>query len=246
MFNLFKTYNKAKDVFVKPKLKLTFGLWKNTPGLPFWRVGNRIKIAKFNQFYYPQNSVRIKEYDIGDIKPDGTIAKYKTYKYIKHTLPKGANNGVWNRNIRKKLRKYYLGWLKPQYFLPLWLSFYVFDWDVCYKWKYDDIRYEFPPQFTFVFFGFALTIFVIPIMEDEDDSPDHYWESLLSYLYQDKCNKDVSKTLTFCGKWSMTKNGKETSYFQLRKSHIKQKYHEEYDMAVLNYNKNKYINYDNY
>ena len=39
MFNLYKTYNKAKDVFVKPKLRLEFGRWYNTTGLPVWRRG---------------------------------------------------------------------------------------------------------------------------------------------------------------------------------------------------------------
>ena len=46
MFDLYKTYNKAKDVFAKPKLKVSFGLWRNSPGLPVWRSGPNIHIGK--------------------------------------------------------------------------------------------------------------------------------------------------------------------------------------------------------
>ena len=158
MIKLFKTYNKAKNVFVKPKLKVYFGLWKNTPGLPVWRDYN-----------------------------------------------------FW--------------------------SFHIFNLDVIYKWKYDTIRYEYPPQFTIVLFGIALTIFAIPQLEDDLDMPDHYWESLLSYLYQDECDRDIKKTLKFCGRWtSYRKDEENVKFFQLRKTHLKSEYHQIYDEAVIEYN----------
>lgn len=236
MIELFKTYNKVKDVFVRPKLKFQFGLWTNTSGLPVWRHAGWLNIAKYKQCYIPETSVRIKTKSAGDLNPDGTVAKYNSYKTIFHKLPKGSENGAWNRDLRKKLRKWGLGWLKPRYALPRWLSFYIFNWDVCYKWKYDDIRYEFPPQFTIVFFGLALTILAIPDTEDDDDCPDHYWESLLSYLYQEECEGSISKTLSYCGQWTRHDKQKgDRKYFQLRKSHLQPKYHDEYDEAVNQY-----------
>lgn len=240
MFNLYKTYNKAKEVFVRPKMKVSFGLWKNIGVLPVWRRGNSIRIANHKQYYYPNNFVYYKKYNEGDIKEDGTISKYNTFDISNHKLPKGCKNGVWNRDIRKKLRKFGLGWLKPIYFLPLWLSFYKFDFDVMYKWKYDTIRFEYPPQFTIVFFGLALNIVLVPELEDENDNQDHYWESLLSFLYQPECNKNVIDTLKFCGQWRTHKENKEIKFFQLRKTHIKTKYHHAYDLGVKEYNnKNK-------
>lgn len=162
MFNIYKTYNKAKEVFVKPRLKISFGLWKHMPGLPLYRYPNRI-----------------------------------------------------------------LG-----YNLPLWLSFHFFDYDVMYKWKCDTIRFEYPPQITIVFFGFAIHLVLKPILEDKDDYDDFYWDSLLSYLYQPECERNITKTLNYCGKWG---EPDKSNFFQLRKTHINPEYHEEYDMAVTNY-----------
>jgi hypothetical protein len=240
MFKLFKTYNKAKDVFVRPKVKVSFGLWKRIGIPPAYVPSYRIKIAKSNQYYFPQNSVSIVENKTNTSKHDITIPKYKTYKTSYHKLPKNAIRGVWNRNIRKKLRKLKLGWIKPYYTLPSWFSFHIFDYDLTYKWKYDDIRYEYPPQFTIVFLGLALSFTLKPILEDEYDSDDFYFESLLCYLYQPECNKNITDTLIYCGKWTHFKqNGEEEEFFQLRKTHIKDKYHEEYNEAIKKYKKNK-------
>lgn len=236
MFNIYKTYNKAKEVFVRPKLKVSFGLWKNIGILPVWRRGNMICIANHNQCYEPKDFIYYKKYNAGDIKEDGTVALYAKVVRSNHKLPEGCNGYVWNRNIRKKLKKIGLGWLKPKYFLPIWLSFYKFDLDVIYKWKYDTIRFEYPPQFTLVFFGLALSFVLVPELEDENDSPDHYWESLLSYLYQPECNKNVSDTVKFCGQWERYRENKKIKFFQLRKTHIKSKYHDEYDKGVEEYN----------
>lgn len=234
MLKLYKTYNQVKDTFKKPKLKISFGLWKNMDGLPMWRHGNRIQIAKSHQYYIPNNMVHIKQFSAGDIKPDGSIVKYDTYCTSYHKLPKYAIHGVWRRDIRLKLRKYKLGWIQPYYFLPLWLSFYIFNWDVLFKWKYNDICYEFPPQFTIVFFGVALHMTLEPYLEDKDDNVCHYWESLLSYLYHPECCKNITNTLLYCGCWHRYDDN--TQYFQLRKTHIKQKFHHEYDEAIIKYN----------
>lgn len=238
MIELFKTYNKAKNVFVRPKLKVYFGKWFNTPGLPVWRqgpiicLGNDRNSYKVNNFLYVQTGTKIWKDNSGKEHTSNV------YDISRHKLPGGLWPGdrVWNREIRKKLKKWHLGWIKPNIQLPIWLSFHIFNWDVFYKWKYDEIRYEFPPQFTIVFFGLALTIMAVPEPEDDDDCPDHYWESLLSYLYQDECEQSIEKTLNFFGQW--TKYDAETGkrkFFQLRKSHIKPEYHAEYDKAVDKY-----------
>lgn len=234
MINLFKTYNKVKEVFVRPKLKFHFGLWKNTPGLPVWRRGPWLTLAKEGQYYLPEsrNYVRDRKYEY---ETEHTT-KY-VYRILHHKLPKGSELGVWRRDIRKRLRKYGLGWLKPKYILPTWLAFHIFNYDVLYKWKYDTIRFEYPPQFTIVFFGIAFTVLLKPTLEDKYDSEEHYWESLLSYLYDEECERDIKKTVKYCGQWSSFES-KECDYvknFQLRKTHIKPKYHKDYDDAVQEY-----------
>lgn len=242
MIELFKTYNKVKNVFVRPKLKVYFGKWFNTPGLPVWRRGPIIYLGnpyKLNSNCYEvTNRVRICTGYETWINNKGEELQIKSYSWVTHKLPGGLKPGdiVWNRKIRKSNKKWGLSWIKPIIQLPIWLSFHIFNWDVCYKWKYDEIRYEFPPQFTIVFFGLALTIMAVPEPEDDDDCPDHYWESLLSYLYQEECEGSVEKTLHFCGQW--TRHDKENGdykYFQLRKSHLKPEYHNEYDESVQKY-----------
>ena len=176
MFKLYKTYNTAKNVFVKPKLVLKIGFWRNMEGLPFSRHGNIIRLTKYG-YYYPNNCVTVKSND----------SRFRSYF---HKLPKGCENGVWFRNIRKNLRKFRLGWLKPVYELPLYLSFYIFDFDVCYKLKYDEFRYEFPPQFTIVFFGISLSFWLNAPEETYNPiwSNCSYWESMLWYL--NECDLD--------------------------------------------------------
>ena len=247
MIELFKTYNKVKDVFVRPKLKFQFGRWVNTSGLPVWRQGPIIYLDGDKNSYEVKNWHYIKTGT--KIWQDSSGKEHTTniYDISRHKLPGGLRSGdrVWNRDIRKKLKKWHLDWLKPIIALPIFFAFHIFNWDVCYKWKYDDIRYEFPPQFTIVFFGLALTIMAIPELEDEYDNPDHYWESLLSYLYQEECDKSIEKTLNFCGQWTtQKKDGDKIKYFQLRKSHLKPQYHNEYDEAVEKYY-NKFFNKDN-
>ena len=78
MLKLYKTYNKAKDVFVKPKLMWYFGKWRHDPCLPVWRRGPIWWIGgssyKANsKCYQIYNQVPVKTHSKGDLKPDGTV-----------------------------------------------------------------------------------------------------------------------------------------------------------------------------
>ena len=235
MFEIYKTYSKVKDVFVKPKMKFHFGRWYMLPGLPVWRRGPEICLDRYGRnSYTPNNSSYICVGKKGDVI-DGKELKYDRYKTSFHKLPKGTEYGAWTRPIRQKLRKMGLGWIKPRFFLPIWFTVDCFCYDVIYKWKYDEIRYEYPPQFTIVLFGLAITVQLIPDPVDDTDCPDHYWESLLSYLYQEECDKDIKKTLSYCGQWTQHTPEGEKKYFQLKKGHLQEKYHKEYDEAIKEY-----------
>ena len=99
------------------------------------------------------------------------------------------------------------------------------------KWTNYDFRYEFPPQFTIVFFGLSLSFWLYPECKSETDSPDHYWESLLTYIYGEHAG-DLLQTIIDCGKWIRSENNKNTEFFALSKNYIKPEYYEIYDEAT--------------
>ena len=246
MIKLYETYNKAKKVFVKPKLHCYFGKWRHDPCLPVWRKGPVWRIggssykanAKCYQIY---NQVPVKIHNAGDLKPDGTIYKYDYYKTSVHKLPGNLKtwDTVWKSKYRKLFRKFGLKIAKAYIQFPIWLSFHIFNWDIIWKtkWSEYDIRYEYPPQFTIVFFGLSLSFWLNPVIKDkETEGYNHYWESLLEYVYG-KYKGDLLQTITSCGKWENVSNN--TSYFQVSKNYIKPKYWKEYDKAIELYNELK-------
>lgn len=237
MIKLYKTYNKAKDVFVKPKLHWKFGLWKHDPCLPVWRRGPIIDIGgstyKANaKCYQVKNSVNIYDGEREYTRMDGSTATYKVYKTVYHKLPNNLNQFdiVWKRKYRKK---WWAKIIPARLRLPIWLAFHIFNRDVTFKtkWTEYDIRYEYPPQFTIVFFSLSLSFWLYPECKSETDSPDHYWESLLTYIYGEHAG-DLLQTVIDCGKWIQSKNNKDTEFFALSKNYIKPEHYEIYDEAT--------------
>ena len=237
MIKLYKTYNKAKDVFVKPKLYWKFGLWKHDPCLPVWRRGPIIDIGgsvyKANaKCYQVKNSVNIYDGEREYTRMDGTTATYKVYKTVYHKLSNNLNcfDIVWKREYRKK---WWTKIIPARLKLPIWLTFHIFNRDITFKtkWTSYDFRYEFPPQFTIVFFGLSLSFWLYPECKSETDSPYHYWESLLTYIYGEHAG-DLLQTVIDCGKWIQSKNEKDTEFFALSKNYIKPEHYEIYDEAT--------------
>lgn len=196
MFKLYKTYNKAKNIFVKPQLKWEFGRWRNTSGLPVWRTGPRLYLYRL---------FRIDIACIDTSESTCFAAKYKWTETFKKEHP-----------IFSKI-------FKPTYQLPIWLSFYIFDNDVIWKWKYDEIRFEFPPQFTVVFFGFALTLMLIePSYNGENKNfadIDSYWEGILNYIHNGNSLRNAIDKTGYCTTWDTDK--KEHSFWCLKPQFIK-------------------------
>lgn len=194
MLRLFETYNKAKDIFIRPKMKWFFGKWVKTPGLPVWREGPR-------------------------------LFTYKLIKGGRNNIVESFNHGYkieWSNEFCSKhsiLSKI----LKPSYKLPLWLRFSAFNYDIMWKYKFDDIRFEFPPQFTIVAFGLALTIIAIPPYNDESDG---YWEGILNYVYGTKKLKSIIKTTSY---YTDEKNER---YWCIRPQFIQPKYLNSYYIAI--------------
>ena len=61
MFKLYNTYNCVKDIFARPACKFYCGLWINSPGVPYHRSGNTIKLGKYyRDFEYNANTYSFK------------------------------------------------------------------------------------------------------------------------------------------------------------------------------------------
>lgn len=106
------------------------------------------------------------------------LAKYGEYEskwnYAKFISADWTELGRKNHPIISKL-------FKPYYQLPKWCAFYIFNHDVIWKMKYDEARYEYPPQFTIVFFGWSLNFWLINPTGDVMYNDD-YWETMLDYI----------------------------------------------------------------
>jgi len=196
MIKLFQTYKKAKEFFVRPNIHFSFGRWRKNNCLPVWRRGPIIRIGKHpyklnSNCYEVKNRVMIFTGYSTWKDSSGKERQSKCYDWAAtHKLPGGLKPGdnVWKRDTRKKLRKYHLSWIKPKYQLPIWLSFYIFNHDIGWKTKWGDTRYEWPPQFTIVFFGLAFSIWLsAPKCECEHCHQDGYWEGVIDYgFYKNK------------------------------------------------------------
>ena len=212
---LYKTFNQAKDFFAKPTIHFSFGRWVNNHLLPVWRRGPIIRLGKSiyaqnTNCYEVKNRVMICNGYTTWKDSSGKEHKTECYDWATdHNLPGGLNPGdiVWNRDIRKKLKKWHLSWIKPRYELPIWLSFHVFNHDVGWKTKWDETRYEWPPQFTIIFFGFAFSVWLTgPKCEEEYFNDDKYWEGVIDYgYYKNKENFDPERFIKSQGFTHWTK-----------------------------------------
>lgn len=181
-------YKKVRKIFKRPKAHIFFGFW-TTPtwinNLEKWLINNmnnektfKYRIANFIDKIFGRwanpclpmwrrgNSIRL-------------FRKHQVYMYDQE-----HRGYVWTDEFKKKLEKFHLSWLKPEYELPIWLSFYVFNFDMMWKWKYDDVRYEFPPQFTIVFFGLSFSIYWNQPKTNDGGDDTMYWETILNYTYK--------------------------------------------------------------
>ena len=227
---LYQSYKKAKELFIKPVLRVYFGLWKKDPNLPVYRKGPTIWFCRRKYRSWSTTDTNAKCYPVNDrvLVKCGNKNGIPVYNLFYHKLPNKLENYdfVWSSRIRRKLRKYHLGWLPCCITLPSFFRFKIYNFDVMWKYKFDDIRFEFPPQFTIVAFGLSLTFWLQAPKVDKYCIPDHYWEPLLSYVYEKKHN--MIDLIKVGGIW----NNSTDHYFALRKKYIKKEYWKEYTEAA--------------
>ena len=135
-----------------------------------------------------------------------------------HTLYK------WDKDFKEK-HPIFTKYFKPCYELPIWLTFNIFNRDICWKTKWGDYRFEYPGQFTIVFFGLSFSVWNTCPVENSDD--EDYWEAILHYINSKKETpieklKDVDAKL---GRWVvLDKNCKEIYARRLNKEFLKEPY----------------------
>ena len=237
IIKLYNTWRKVKDTFVKPSVKVYFGKWKNDGGFPVWRRGPVIYLCgrkhRYEKTHAVHDSVMIytgtKESTLG-----GKPYTYKCYEWApRHKLPGNLNGWdlVWNSDIRRKLRKWHLGWIPAEIKFPSWMMFHIVNWDVGWKLKWDEVRYEHPPQFSIIGFGLSLTITLHGPKCDEFAIDDHYWESILIHTHKNKSGT-LKETIEHAGQWRRLSEGNEANYFAVRPGYIAPNKLEEYYAAV--------------
>lgn len=175
MIHLYDTWNKVKKTgkFKKPRLHFKCGLWKNDPCLPVWRRGPSFFIC--SPFRHPDK--------VYQLRSDNLLEINHHYVWSRHKLPGGLRcyDYYWTSKVRKGLRKYHLPIIKPLVQLPLWLAFYCYNYDVVWKSKWDDVRYEYPPQFTLVFFGISFSWW---LSAPEGEANYDYWEKVIEESFK--------------------------------------------------------------
>lgn len=244
IIKLYNTWEKVKDIFVRPSLKVYFGRWRKDPNLPYWRCGpyiwlfpkKKYRYDNSSEIYLVKDSVLICAGEVPYISGNKEC-KTKCYEWgPKHKLPGRLKSGdyIWNRKIRKKLKKWHLSWIPPVIKLPIWTRFHIVNLDLGWKTKWDDYRYEYPPQFSIIAFGFSLSFTLHSPETNEFANDNHYWESILNYLYANKSNT-LEEAVRVTGVWSLYKSkegNKCIKFFAVRPEYINQNYLEEYYAAI--------------
>lgn len=136
--------------------------------------------------------------------PTICLGKYGEYTDKYHFAR--LESSEWN-DVGKKNHPILSKFFKPKYQLPVWLSFYVFNHDMIWKTKWSEYRFEYPPQFSIVIFGYSFNWWLTSPGTDSQDYD--YWESILYYLYEYKDDPDWKEKVTKrMGNW-IVNYGKE-------------------------------------
>lgn len=159
-----------KDVFKPPKKRYYFG-----------------KVAHGTPYSYPRNflstivSVRKLK-----LKSEEERAKYaEKYPHLKDRDVNKFSNLPMVRRSKEWIKKVFGNYYLIQIGSPIWVKYVELGW----KWKYEDIRYEWSPQFHIFFFRLQFCIF----WNAPDGDNDKYYEQILWWLHCDK-NLETAKS----------------------------------------------------
>lgn len=94
------------------------------------------------------------------------------------------------------------------------------------KWTHTDFRYEWPPIFSFVFFGYQIAVSIGPAVPN---ATSHYWECWLYYEYATDKTKSKRERVEQCRKefpqtWTWTSKDKPSETIDYYERILKPKY----------------------
>ena len=159
-----KIFRETKDVFVKPIKKYYFGRLMH--GTPY-----------FYPINFKKNIISIRKLEPKTKDELDKIPKHlKKYYGYEYKLPMVRRTKYW---IVKLLNKAY--YIEIGY--PIKIHFTNLGW----KTKWDDVRFEWCPQFSIFFFKWQFCIWCC----SPDGNNDKYYEMMLHYLY--KSDKNIKK-----------------------------------------------------
>lgn len=180
-----KELKEVKSAFVKPKKKWYFG--KIIIGTPY-----------FNPINYCQSLIYIRKLKLRSEKELKEYIRHHPYAKPESDNYKYSNLPMVRRSYFKIIKifnkHYFIEWGWPIMFKKISLG---------WKWKYDDVRYEWPPMYQFWFFKWQ----IILSFHAPDNNDDLYYEMILHYLK--KCDMNLRKAKKSWG-WVDYKTKKST------------------------------------
>lgn len=130
------------------------------------------------------------------VKATPERAHKATLDYIKSEESYNKNNPKYARKIRP-YEELYKEHLRYQYAVPLKVGFSYCGLGWKTKWTHKDFRYEWPPVFSFVFFGYQIAL---TIGYGDAFAHGHYWEAWLYYEYETDKTKSKRERIAQCRK----------------------------------------------
>lgn len=158
----------------------------NSPFKPFRVKFYAGKIAVGVPYFYPRKWV----------KATPERAHKATLDYIKSEENYNKINPKYTRKIRP-YEEIYKEKMRYQYAVPLKVGFSYCGLGWKTKWTHKDFRYEWPPVFSFVFFGYQIAL---TIGYSDALAHGHYWEAWLYYEYETDKTKSRRERIAQCRK----------------------------------------------
>jgi len=126
------------------------------------------------------------------VKATHKLATEATLKQIKDNERFNVLNPQYPMHI-KSFEELYAEKMRCSYPIPLKIGF-----NYCslgWKTKFDDIRFEYAPVFSFVFFGYQLAMM---IGTGKQDWISNYWEAWICYEYYSDKTQTKKERIAFC------------------------------------------------
>lgn len=137
--------------------------------------------------------------------------------------------------IRKKPQVKLFG---KRFELPYWLKFEYDSYDVIYKYKWNQVRFEYPPKMSLVLFGISLSIWLKPPTDDIEAMEYAYWESLINWSEnENRWTSRFKEHLVKSGYWSGNTCNVTVGVMSVRKEWVKPEFYTSWEIAKSVINK---------